>query len=162
MKRNPPPPVIGSARVMSYAFVEDIPYRRYGSLYVDGKLLEHVPRLAICLNLGKDIGPLLLHCDEEWETLGVTGAPTIEGVKQLAERNYAGVAERWVDVNTSAEQGLEFYDRESGGMKCSFCRKRPFEFKGGWVEGDEAVICHECIEKLYRTLRGEPGEGGRR
>jgi len=138
---------------MSYAYVDDIPYRRNGSLYVDGKLLEHVPRLAVCINLGKDIGPMLFHCDGEWDAQGVTGASSIEEVKQLAEKNYPGVSVRWIDVNTSIEQALEFYERESGGMKCSFCGKRPFEVEGGWAEGDEAVICRECIDRLHREFQ---------
>ena len=52
MTHDPPPPVIDSARVLSYAFVDDIPYQRWSSLYVDGKLLEQVPCLAICTNRG--------------------------------------------------------------------------------------------------------------
>ena len=71
--RNPPPPVIDSARVMFYAFVDDIPYRKWGALYHGEQLIEHVPCLAMCINLGKDIGPLLFHCDDEWNTLGTSG-----------------------------------------------------------------------------------------
>ncbi len=96
---------------------------------------------------------MLFHCDEEWDSQGVTGASSIEDVKQRAEKNYPGVSARWIDVNTSIDQALEFYERESGGMKCSFCGKRPFEFEGGWAEGDKAVICHECIDRLYREFQ---------
>jgi hypothetical protein len=74
---------------MSYAFVDDIPYRKWGALYRGEQLVEHVPRLAICLNLGNDIGPLLFHCDEEWNTLGRSGAGTIVEVtdrRAVAER----------------------------------------------------------------------------
>ena len=92
MKRAPPPPVIDSARVLAYAFVDDIPYRRAGSFFVDGKLLEQVPCLAIAQNLGEDIGPLIFHCDEDWNAVGTSGAPTIEEVKRDAERNYPGVS----------------------------------------------------------------------
>jgi hypothetical protein len=63
MSRDAPPPVLVSARVLSYAFVDDIPYRRSRDLYVDGKLLEQVPRLAICSNLGEEFGAMMLdHC----------------------------------------------------------------------------------------------------
>lgn len=37
---------------MSYAFVDDLEYRRWGAIYVGDKLVEKVPRLAICVNLG--------------------------------------------------------------------------------------------------------------
>jgi hypothetical protein len=65
-----PPPVINSARVLAYAFVDDIAYRKWGRLYHGDTLIEIVPRLAICSNLGKDIGSLLFHGDEEWNVLG--------------------------------------------------------------------------------------------
>ena len=112
MKRHPPPPVIDSSRVLSYAFVDDISYRRAGALYVDDQLLEHVPRLAICTDLGEDIGPLLVHCDEEWRVLGTTSAETVDAIKQCAERTYPGVAARWVDVNVTTEDALKHYDAE--------------------------------------------------
>lgn len=155
-RREPPPPVLDSARLISYAFVDDIPYRRWGALYVDGQLLEHVPCLAICLNLGKDIGPLLYHCDEEWNVLGTSGAESVEATKQHAERNYPGVGSRWVDVNTSVEDALRYYDDQTGNLKCSFCGKRPFDLEG-WVEGTGAVICRGCVEGYYRDFQKDPG-----
>ena len=60
--------------------MDDIPYHRYGSLYVDGKLLEAVPCLAIVVNLGKDIGPMLFHCDEEWNALGTSGNQSVAAI----------------------------------------------------------------------------------
>ena len=86
MPKDPPPPVIHSARVLSYAFVDDIPYRKHGRLFVGDKLLEAVPRLAIVVNLGKDIGPLLDHCDEEWNVLGTSGADSVAAVKAREPR----------------------------------------------------------------------------
>lgn len=151
--RKPTPPVIESARVISYAFVDDIPYRKWGVLYVDGKLLEHVPRVAVCINLAKDIGPMLFHCDRDWNALGVSGGATVAEAKERAEKNYPGVAARWVDVNTTAEDALKYYDEETGCLKCSFCGKRPFEIEGGWVEGNGAAICRACIETYYRTFQ---------
>lgn len=143
---------------MSYAFVEDLEYRRWGALIVGDKLIEKVPRLAICVNLGKDIGPLLFHCDEEWEVLGTSGAKTIDAVKERAEKNYPGVHSRWIDVNTSIEDALRYYDEETGGARCSFCGKRPFEIEGGWLEGERATICEKCVEEFHRHFK-EPDEG---
>jgi hypothetical protein len=136
---------------MAYAYVDDISYRRWGSLYVGDILLEHVPRLAICINLGVDLGALLFHCDSDWNVLGTSGTPTIEDTKVRAEENYPGVASRWIDINTSVEAALEYYDAQTGGMKCSFCGKRPFEVES-WVEGKAATICRGCIEEYYHEL----------
>ena len=41
---------------------------------------------------------------------------------------------------------------------CSFCGKRPYEMLGSWVQGDNAVICHDCIERLHVAL-GESSLG---
>ena len=158
MSRTPPPPVLHSARVISYAFVDDIEYRRWGALIVGDKVIEKVPRLAICINLGEDIGPLLFHCDEEWEVLGTSGAETIDAVKQRAEKNYPGVSARWVDINTSVEEALRYYDEDTGGACCSFCRKRPFEVDS-WIEGEDATICKTCVEEFHRHF-SETDSGG--
>jgi hypothetical protein len=154
-KRNPPPLVIDSARVMSYAFVDDIPYRKWSALYRGDQLVEHVPCLAICINLGKDIGPLLFHCDDDWNTLGTSGGKTIAEVKERAEKNYPGVSARWVDLNTSVEDALRYYDEQVEGLKCSFCGKRSFEIEGGWVEGSKAAICRECVERYHQALQDQ-------
>jgi hypothetical protein len=137
--------------------VDDIPYRKWGALYSGDRLVEHVPCLAICVNLGKDIGPLLLHCDDEWQVLGTSGAATVEAVKEIAERNYPGVSSRWVEINTSIADGLRYYDEQTGGLKCSFCGRRPFDLQG-WVEGQQAAICRECIETYYRGFNDPDSE----
>lgn len=155
--RDPPPPVIDSARVISYAFVDDIPYRKWGALHVGEQVVEHVPRLAICLNLGKDIGPLLLHCDEDWNSLGTTGAKSVAAVKERAEQNYPGVSARWVDLNTSVEDALKYYDEQIERRKCSFCGKRPFETDGGWFQATDAAICRECVEQFHQAFREPSG-----
>ncbi len=160
MTQTAPSPVIQSARLISYAFVDDLPYRRWGSLYSGDKLIEHVPRLAICLNLGKDIGPLLFHCDEEWNVLGVSGGATIEEAKARAAKNYPGVETRWIDVNTSTDEALQYYDQETNGAKCSFCGKRPFEIAAGWIEGNDAIICRACVEDFYQEFQNDSNAGG--
>jgi len=157
MTRTPPPPVIDSARVISYAFVDDIPYRKWGSLHVGDRLVEAVPCLAICRNLGKDIGPLLFHCDDQWNTQGTSGGETVDAAKKRAEKNYPGVAARWVDVNTSVDDALRYYDEQSGNHKCSFCGKRPFELQS-WITGKDAVICRACVEDYHRTFQEMPAD----
>jgi hypothetical protein len=148
MNRHPPPPVLDSARVLAYAFVDDIPYRRWGSLYVGDELLEHVPRLAICMNLGQDLGPLLFHCDPTWTVLGTSGAVTVAETKGMAERNYPGAASRWVDLNTGVDAALAYYDVLTGACKCAVCGKRPFDIER-WSERQDADICANCAEKNH-------------
>jgi ClpX C4-type zinc finger protein len=158
MERTAPPPVLDSARVLAYAFVDDISYRQWGALYAGDKLIEQVPRLAIGVNLGKDIGPMLFHCDEFWEVLGTTGAETVQAIKDRAEKNYPGVMSRWIEVNTSVAEAITYYDSQSNGLKCSFCGKRSFEITG-LVEAERAAICRGCVEDYYRAFHeGVSGE----
>ncbi|SHH51471.1 hypothetical protein SAMN05428948_4242 [Massilia sp. CF038] len=155
MNRNNPPLVIDAARVIAYAFVDDIPYRQWGSLYVAGERVEQVPCLAICSNLGADMGALLCHCDADWHVLGVMLGASVEAGKARAEDNYPGVASRWVDRETSVEAALDYYDAQPERTRCSFCGKRRFEFMGSYVEGDTALICGECISAFHRELNKE-------
>jgi hypothetical protein len=149
-----PPPVIDSARVLEYAFVDTIEYKKWDALYHGDKLIEKVPRLAICSNLGKDIGPMLFHCDDDWNVLGVSGGATVDEVKGRAERNYPGVGSRWIDANVGLEEALKYYDETTDGERCSFCGKRPFEV-AGMVSSPNAgaAICKECVEDLYQEFR---------
>lgn len=156
MKRNPPPPVIDAARVVSYAFVDDIPYLGVGGsalpLLTEDPPRDPVPRLAIAVGLAGHIGPRVFHCDEEWIALGASGAETIEQAKQEVERTYPGVGERWIDTNVTVEEALAFYDSETAGLKCSFCGKRPFEVEG-LIEGPQATICRGCVEEFYEDFQ---------
>jgi len=157
--KQPPPPVIDSARVLAYALVDDIEYKEWGALYSGDTLIEKVPRLAICSNLGKDIGPMLFHCDEEWNVLSVSGGATVNEVKDRAERNYPGVGSRWIDANVGIEEALEYYDEVTEGEKCSFCGKLPFEVTGMVSSPNAgAAICRECVEDLYRAFQEPDGE----
>lgn len=146
--RNPPPPVIDAARVVSYAFVDDIPYCQVGSPFTDEAMIAQVPRLAIAVGLGSQPGPLVFHCDEEWISLGISDAETVEQAKQAFERIYPGVSERWIDTHVTIEEALAYYDSETAGLKCSFCGKRPFEVEG-LIEAPAATICRSCVEEFY-------------
>jgi hypothetical protein len=158
MTDETPPPVLDSARVIEYAIVdESIPFTGAGPLYVGGTLLGRVPRLAICENLGEDLGPMLFHCDDSWAVLGVAGGQTIEEIKVRAESRYPGISSSWVQRNVSREEALAYYDRETGDMRCSFCGRRPFETTG-YVEGrnQDAAICRECVAKFHAAFQSEP------
>jgi len=147
-----PPPVIDSARVLHYAIVDkSIPFRTETKLYVGGVLLGRVPRLAICENLGKNIGVLLFHCNNKWEVLGTSGSDSVAATRQLAERNYPGIGKKWVRLGTTKKAALAYYDSLEGMRICSFCGKRPFEVTG-FVEGRRATICRGCIEMYYQAF----------
>jgi hypothetical protein len=151
-KRNPPPPVIDAARVVSYAFVDDIPYLGPAPLLTEDESIEEpieqVPRLAVAVGLAGHVGPRVFHCDEEWISLGASGAETVEQAKEEAERAYPGVGARWIDTNVTVEEALAFYDSETAGLKCSFCGRRPFEVDG-LIESPQATICRSCVEEFY-------------
>ena len=121
---------------------------------MNDELLEKVPRLAICENLGDDIGPVLFHCDEKWRALGTSGANTVAKVKVAAEQNYPGVASRWVDMNITVEAALVYYDSQSGNLRCSFCGKRSFEVMT-WIKGKAAIICGNCVTEFHRDLKSD-------
>ncbi len=97
----PPPHEIDSVHISAYAAIDD-KMKWTGqsggpTVYVGGKLLERVPRLAIGLNYdGHDY--MLLYCNKHWETLAAGGYPSLEHAKARAEREYPGVASRWVSV----------------------------------------------------------------
>jgi GrpB-like predicted nucleotidyltransferase (UPF0157 family) len=144
---------LGNSRVLAYAFVDDIPYRKAGgAIYHGDELVEHVPCLAICEVFGSKSGPLLFHCDEDWCTRGVSGGGDVQAIKARAERNYPGVASRWVDVNVSLEEALEYYDEQHGDERCSFCGKRSYETQGA-VTSSKATICKGCVEDFYQGFK---------
>ena len=152
-----PPPVLDCARVIAYAHIDpSIPYLAKSLLYVGGNLLGRVPALAICENLGTDLGPLLFHCDEEWNVLGISGAETIEATALAAERNYPGLTNHWVWLNTTVEAALAYYDTNFGG-RCSFCGKRAYEVSG-LVESDSSCICRGCVEKFFHGFNSPETE----
>lgn len=162
MSQVAPPPVINSARVVEYAIIEDAdPFTGSGAIYVSDKLLGRVPRLALCENLGTDLGPLLFHCDEAWSVLGVSGGETFEDARQRAERRYPGVSSKWKRLNVSVEEALTYYDRETADIRCAFCERRPFEMSGFIESRKPGVnICRECVLRLHDAFELESTDGG--
>lgn len=142
---------------MAYAFVEDLDHKKWGALYTGDTLIEKVPRLAICTNLGEDKGPMLFHCDEEWNVFGMSGAPTVDEVRALAEKNYPGVDSRWIDVHVGVEEALKYYDEVTEGLKCLFCGKRPFDVTG-MVGNPGRAICRVCVEDFYKAFQEPDAE----
>jgi hypothetical protein len=133
---------------MAYAHIDSsILFQGTTRLYVGGNLLGRVPALAICENLGPQPDILLFHCDDDWNVLGSSGAETIDGAIQLAERNYPGLTPRWVSLDNPVAAALAYFDEVFGG-RCSFCGKRPFEVTG-LIQSENAAICRNCVETFF-------------
>jgi len=153
-----PPPVLDAARVLAYLIVPDsFAYVGASTLFVDGKALGRVPRLAVCQNLCADNDFLLFHCDSEWNVLGAGGATSATEARAQALRNYPGLEHGWVDLHTSMEDALAFYDQEICDLQCSFCAKRSFQVLGGWARGSNAMICQECVERYHQAFQQRTG-----
>lgn len=154
IKQLPPPMVLACTRVLSYVFIpETIPYVARTTLYVDGMAIGRVPRLAIGENLSEGNLLHLFHCDDHWNVLGASGAQTLDETKALAERDFPGIDAHWVDLNTSVQAALAYYDADTDGPRCSFCRKRAFDMLSGWRNGENAAICRECVERYYLAFQ---------
>jgi hypothetical protein len=146
-----PPPVLYSARVLAYAVLgDDVVYTGQQMIFVDGKLLGPVPRLAICRDLSD--GSILLHyCDEGWTPLAVSSHPTVEDARRSAETKYAGSDSHWVTASyTDADVELEL-EEVWGDERCSFCGKRPFQVDQ-LMHGRAAYICDVCIREFHDRL----------
>jgi hypothetical protein len=82
-------------------------------LFVDGKELGPVPRLAICEE-EQASGFLLFHCDAEWHVMGTSAHESVSEAKRRAEVVYPGVSRRWVEANVSREEAEAYLDEQFG------------------------------------------------
>jgi len=149
------------ARVLAYAILDDsVQWTGRQTIFVGGKELGVVPRLAICQNVGggtKDI--LVFHCSDEWEVLGVGGAENVESAKASAERAYRGVSAKWVETNVSLDEAKAWIKENYEDMTCSFCGRDPEDVRN-LVEGRSGThICNHCIDKFYALIRQPPEDG---
>jgi hypothetical protein len=150
-----PPPVLNCARVLAYAEVDSsVKHTGRITLYVGGKELGPVPRLALCQNF--DEGDVMLfHCDNEWNVLGAGGAPSFEAARESAEKEYAGISAKWIQSRFSREEA-ESYLRDSWGeMHCAFCGRTPNQVHFLAHGKTGARICDICISELKQELEVE-------
>jgi hypothetical protein len=127
-------------------------------LYVDGKLLGAVRRLAICQNVfGDDKDFMLFHCNDDWEVLGVSARPTVEENLDNAERWYEGISPKWVYTGITEETAAEYLRKEGADSSCSFCGKIwcQVDIIFGSTEADtpdDSRICSSCIEEFHESI----------
>jgi hypothetical protein len=149
------PPLIHCARVLYYAIVDDsVRYAPKGKIFVGDVELGAVPRLAIVRNLVDD-GIMLLHCDEEWASLGVSGSGSVEDVMAHANRRYEGLEGKWCKALYSDAAFAKAVADQYRDHGCSFCGRYHFQIDAMVVEGDRAAICGDCIQRLHAALAGE-------
>lgn len=150
MTNSVPPPVLDGARVLAYAVVDEtVIYTGRSILYVDGKLLGAVPRLAICQQKAEAV--LLLFCDEGWGSLGVVECPSLSEAQKRAETEYKGISSKWVSVNVSEKELAQYLDEQADGLRCSFCGKPPEEVQQMFSVA-AACICDGCVREFSQSL----------
>ena len=151
-----PPPAIASERVLHYAFLDDSVGFNAGHklIFIDGKELGKVPRLAIC-QAKKSSEVSLFYCDDDWDFVGVSVHDSVAAAKNRAERLYPGSV-KWVEANFTQEEVGLYLDQVWASFRCSFCGKTPDQELNAIFEGDgNARICDRCVVELYGELEGD-------
>ena len=156
--KSAPPLVLGDARVLEYASIDNtVQYTGRLELYVGDQRMGPVPHLAICQDLNDD-ELLLVHCDDAWQVLGVqawngpaaSAVTSVEDVKRRAEEFYRGISSKWIALGASLEAAKAYYSKIQKSSTCSFCGKQPEE--GFFVRGARANICGDCVRSLHADL----------
>jgi hypothetical protein len=149
-----PPSAIDCARVLPFARVDAaVHYRGNTTLYVGGKLQGEVPCLAICKYRDHN-EVLLFHCDNDWNSQGVSVHATVSEAMSRAEQMYDGISRNWIDSKTSEEDAERYLDTIFEGQVCTFCAKRPDQVRQLYG-GGRGHICDACIERFHRLLSEE-------
>ena len=152
-----PPPVLGFARVLSYATVDaDVQFTGRRKIYVDGTELGPVPRLALCQNVDDDDDEITLYlCDEEWNVLGVGGgADSLPAAKVDAEVSYLGIGRKWIDTSLSQDEARRWLEERFPSLLCSFCGRLPISFES-LFRGHKSGICDDCVRRFHEVLPPE-------
>ena len=71
-------------------------------LFVDGRELGAVPRLAICEEK-KSGSILLLHCTGDWSVLGCSAHKSFAEAQVRGEGIYRRISSQWFNANVSPE-----------------------------------------------------------
>ena len=149
-----PPLATDGSRLRAYAVVdESIAYANKGLLYVNGELLERVPRLAIYEALHAP-EYMLLFCDDDWEPLGVTVLASLEEARTRAESDYHGISGKWIDANVTVEEAERYLEDQDQEESCSFCGRPPVEVRQ-MFSSSTARICEHCVKEFFAEFSTE-------
>src|SRR5262245_52959953 len=129
--RDPPPPVIDSARLLSYAYADedDVEFTDRINLHVSEGRLGRVPCLAITLNYCVPVDVRLEFCASDWTSKRVIAFTSVEEARIKAERRYARITKKWIESPYTDAQVADFLrdvyevDPKAEWWKtiCSFC-----------------------------------------
>lgn len=97
---NPPPPIVGSARVVLWASLDaplasDDAHRRIAGRLADGPVVA----LAICVC---EDGCFLFRCNASWQVVADTWHASLEEARGQAEFEHEGLALNWTASNGEA------------------------------------------------------------
>lgn len=146
-----PPPVLDGARRLAYAVVDrSVTHVAKLALLVDGKPLGAVPGIAICQE--QDGGILLMFCDDRWQPLGVAQCSSLAEAKSRAEREYSGLAAKWIDAKVTEQEAARYIKEQDDKLRCSFCGRSPEAVQQLFTAGD-AGICDSCVREFYGDLK---------
>jgi hypothetical protein len=105
-----PPAILDSSQVLMYAILdESVKFTGRAVVMVGEKIIDPVPRLAICHNLYDD-DILLFLCDNDWNVLGAGGYGTLENAQTRAESAYAGASAKWQKFRPLTSEELSEID----------------------------------------------------
>jgi hypothetical protein len=156
-KGRRPPPALAGCRVEQFAIrTRAIKFAGRTNLYIDGKELGAVPRLAICR--GRD-GIELIHCDRQWKVLGSSGVyASVREAKQRAERIYPGISRVWQKTGFTNRPVTRFLNQIGDNLKCSFCGKSWHEVQQMITAKTKKVaICDGCVREMSALISEDAG-----
>jgi|SRR5690348_15291551 len=157
--RTPPPVICVNDRVLlEYAVLDaSVGFSEgHGLLFVGRKEIGRVPYLAISQN--KESASVTFYCcDEEWNPVVIAAMGCVEEAKRKAERIYPGSSARWIHAHFTEEDVSRYLDEAFGGLRCSFCGRRPDETTAAMFHGNGSVrVCGDCIARFSRELEAPP------
>jgi hypothetical protein len=151
----PPPVIMVNDRVLlHYAFLSDSVGFNSGHrlMFVDGKEIGKVPRLAICRD--RDSSQFMLYyCDSDWRPIGIASYDSVGAAKRRAEHIYPGSAACWIEARFTESDAERFLEERLSDMRCSFCGKRPDQNLSATFVGEgSARICGDCVREFHGDL----------
>jgi hypothetical protein len=156
-KPSPPPPAIGSDRLLHYAIL-DASVRcesGHGLLYVDGQEIGKIPCLAICRSRNSS-DVVLYYCESDWNSIAVSVHDSVPSAKRRADRIYPGSSTFWREANFSEEDAARYLDDLYKDFRCSFCSKRGDLAAQMFAGNGTAQICDECVAEFHSALSNSP------
>ena len=148
-----PSPMLESSKLVKYATTDPpVVFTGRQVIYLDGKLLDAAPRLAICENLSDQRMHLLL-CDDDWNVIAASTGDSLVEVEEMAERWYRGIEDKWIKSPYGEEEFRKYAGDQREELRCSFCGRWDWEYGQAFsVQGSN--ICDVCVRSFFEKLSG--------